>query len=108
MVLPLLVVPDGSVLATLPGGQGEATFLSSTAASKPAAFRALVASPTDLQVTFGIETLVPYARLSGGGVNPIAGLPARASRRVATAALFALVAEASYECACWALSGSAT
>src|SRR4029453_18963969 len=97
----LLVDPVGSVVATLPAGHGDGTFrLLSTNTSKPTAFSAAVASPTDLHATFGIGTFTPNARLLGGSANWIDGLPAMASRIVKVAALMASVAEREYSCAC--------
>jgi hypothetical protein len=57
--LPLLVEPSGSLFATAPAGQTESIFVSSTATSKPAPLRRLVAAATVLQVTAGMATFLP-------------------------------------------------
>ncbi len=58
-LLPLLVLPFGSVFATVPAGQAESIGLSSTEASRPASERIAFAAATDLHVTSGMLTRLP-------------------------------------------------
>src|SRR5437763_17204573 len=87
MLPPRTLPPLGSVFATVPGGQSDATGVSDTVVVNPAPFSAAWAASTVWHRTSGTPDLLPKAISRLGGVKLTAGTPAMASRNVYSTAL---------------------